>query len=546
MCFSLWPRHACFESWIDKYCMPTYTECMSEPSAQFLTPSDRRLLEAISKLTWCNPFTPQRIELERQVLGSHFLDAPEAWNLEQVRQRDKVNIEQITHHVEPLARKLYDRLLAGAPAGDEELRIYEDLIGFLLYHHYRAEFTRAILEASGHGTPMKTAAFWPAFKAEAEHYLRIPGRRLPSDLKPPHMLACCFQIRRAFVHLFNHIAGESSLAAGLRASVWQSIFTHDLGRYVRSRYRHMTDITTLITGPSGTGKELVARAIGMARYIPFDETTGQFVEDFAGSFFPLSLSALSPTLIESELFGHRRGAFTGAVGDRVGWFEACPPLGTVFLDEIGEVEPAIQVKLLRVLQTRTFCRLGETQPRRFLGKIVAATNRNLAQEIRTGRFREDFYYRLCSDTIITPSLRQLLDERPDDLHGLALFLARRVAGDEAEALADEVVRWVRKHLGPEYPWSGNIRELEQCVRSIWLHQRYEPQTAHPAAAGNGRQRLLSRIADGELDMEHLQRCYATLVFARSGSYEQAAKKLGLDWRTVKAKIDERLLKELEG
>ena len=119
-----------------------------------------------------------------------------------------------------------------------------------------------------------------------------------------------------------------------------------------------SDATVLITGESGTGKELVARAIAMARYIPFDAKSKSFVSDYTQSFYPLNLSALSPTLIESELFGHRRGAFTGALEDRAGWLETCPPLGTVFLDEIGELDPTIQVKLLRVLQTRRFQRLG--------------------------------------------------------------------------------------------------------------------------------------------------------------------------------------------
>src|SRR5262249_61527665 len=105
-----------------------------------------------------------------------------------------------------------------------------------------------------------------------------------------------------------------------------------------------------------------------------------------------------------ELFGHRRGAFTGAVQDRAGWLEVCPPLGTVFLDEIAEVEPAIQAKLLRVLQNRTFSRVGDTAIRRFKGKLIAATNRDLAVEIEARRFREDFYYRLCADVIETPPL----------------------------------------------------------------------------------------------------------------------------------------------
>ena len=111
-------------------------------------------------------------------------------------------------------------------------------------------------------------------------------------------------------------------AARLRGAVWQSIFTHDMRRYRRSLYRRMGAITTLVTGPSGTGKELVARAVGMSRYIPFDAKTQTFSAGFRGAFHTLNLSALSPTLIESDLFGHRRGAYTGALEDRAGWRNA--------------------------------------------------------------------------------------------------------------------------------------------------------------------------------------------------------------------------------
>jgi len=168
----------------------------------------------------------------------------------------------------------------------------------------------------------------------------------------------------------------------LRASIWQSVFTHERAPLhphdVRPHGRfHHADLR-----PSGTGKEIIASAIGLSRYIPFDPKTKTFAEPFTESFHPLNLSALSPTLIESELFGHRKGAFTGAVEDRAGWMETCPRLGTIFLDEIGEVDTSIQVKLLRVIQTRTFNRIGETRPRQFVGKIVAATNRDLAAEMK--------------------------------------------------------------------------------------------------------------------------------------------------------------------
>ena len=166
----------------------------------------------------------------------------------------------------------------------------------------------------------------------------------------------------------------------------------------------------------------------------------------------MNLSALSPTLIESDLFGHAKGAFTGATADRAGWLEQCKPLGTVFLDEIGELDPAIQVKLLRVVQTRSFTRLGRNASSgSSTGKIIAATNRDLADEMHAGRFREDLYYRLCSDLITTTPLREQLADAPEDLHTLVLFAAERIAGDDAEQLA---AKW---RPGSKRIWVATMR-----------------------------------------------------------------------------------------
>src|SRR6185369_1282817 len=142
------------------------------------------------------------------------------------------------------------------------------------------------------------------------------------------------------------------------------------------------------------------------------------------TFFPINISALSPTLVESELFGHRRGAFTGAVADRRGWLETCPDLGSVFLDELGDMDPAIQVKLLRVIETRTFHPVGDTAARQFRGKLIAATNRDLSAAMAKGQFREDLYYRLCSDQISTPSLAEQLAASPGVLRELVFYMAR--------------------------------------------------------------------------------------------------------------------------
>jgi len=178
--------------------------------------------------------------------------------------------------------------------------------------------------------------------------------------------------------------------------VWQSIFTHDMRRYHRSLYARMGEFATLITGPSGTGKELVARAIAQSRYVPFDDRRLAFA-DSEPVFLPINISALSPTLVESELFGHKRGAFTGAGADRTGYLEACPELGSVFLDELGDMDPSIQVKLLRVIETRTFHPVGDTAARQFRGKLIAATHRDLSRAMAKGQFRESGDIKIVSD-----------------------------------------------------------------------------------------------------------------------------------------------------
>jgi len=154
-------------------------------------------------------------------------------------------------------------------------------------------------------------------------------------------------------------------AARLRAAVWQSVFTHDMRRYRRTLYARMGEFATLITGPSGTGKELVARAIADSRYVPFDDQRLTFANEGAVSFFPINISALSPTLVESELFGHRRGAFTGAVADRKDGSRRARNRGRSSSTSWATSIRPIQVKLLRVIETRTFHPVGDTAGRQF-------------------------------------------------------------------------------------------------------------------------------------------------------------------------------------
>ncbi len=496
------------------------------------SPQQRALAQSVSCLVYCNPFLPERIALERDVLGEAFVGSDEVWNAFNDPHNLRPNLTRLRERTENLAGELRQRLVDGEKPAAGELELYADVVFYVLYYRSHDPLREASL-AARQSRKFDLAPVYRFFLEDVAHFFRAAsGLKLPETYTTEHLFASFYQVIRAFLEIFDNIVGRSITVARLRAAVWQSIFTHDLRRYQRLLFSRMGDFTTLISGPSGTGKELVARAIALSRYIPFDPRKCAFVEDFTALFHALNLSALSPTLIESELFGHRRGAFTGALQDRAGWLEICKAHGTVFLDEIGELDPLIQVKLLRVLQARTFQRLGDTQDRHFAGKIIAATNRDLSREMSIGRFRKDFYYRLCSDMIVTPSLEQQLRESPDDLRHMVAFIAQRIAGPDSDDLADEVERWIRKHMGMAYSWPGNFRELEQCVRNVLLRQEYRPLAEH----ANPADELAHAMETTSLTADALLRRYCAIVYARTGSYEETARRLQLDRRTVKAKL----------
>ena len=504
----------------------------TERTSLFESDRERTVATALAEITYCNPFQPRRVELERDALGDAFVPYDVVWHERGELDRNNPNLGALESTAAELADVFRGRIAETPGLAAEELRIYRDLVFYLVFNRYQDDFL-ALIPAEDEGRSRSKLRAWPRFREELEGYLEpLPGR---GEVEPAHLCACFFQVRRAFHYIFRFILGSSRPAARLRSEVWHSIFGHDLRRYYRSLWAVIGDITTLVTGPSGTGKEVVARAIALSRYLPFDPSSASFEHSLENLFVPLNLSALSPTLVESELFGHRKGAFTGAVEDRQGWLEACPPTGTVFLDEIGDVSPEIQVKLLRVVESRRFERLGESRSRRFEGKLVAATHRDLADEMRSGAFRQDLYYRLCGDLLRTPSLAERLESDPAELHHLVLFLARRIVGaEEAPALAAEVEAWVEDRMGPGYGWPGNVRELDQCVRNVLLRQEYRP----PASKADTGRRLADDVAAGALTVDELTARYVARVYARVGSYSEASRRLGIDRRTVKRWVED--------
>jgi transcriptional regulator with AAA-type ATPase domain len=509
-------------------------------SVHFLTPSQQTLLQGFSRLGYANPFLPERVECERAVLGGEFLEGEPVWSYRAEHPEPRANVWRMVGKLQPLVEQLRTRLAAGVEARELDLGLYEDATLQLIYQRCYGKFYEA-----GFGAEKENPSRWRfynEFLADWRHFFQIEGVHFPFERDPRHTFACFRQIQRAFDITFRDIIGNSLPAARLRASIWQSIFTHDMRRYRRTLYARMSEFATLITGPSGTGKELAARAIAESRYVAFDDRRLTFADDGEQVFFPINISALTPTLVESELFGHRRGAFTGAVADRRGWLETCPEAGSVFLDELGDMDTAIQVKLLRVIETRTFHPVGDTAGRQFRGKLIAATNRDLPEAMRKGQFREDLYYRLCSDQIATVSMAEQLAASPGVLRELVVYMSRRVAGADGDELAEEVMPWIDANLGADYPWPGNYRELEQCVKNMLIRGNYRP--ARSAGAADAVEEFASQARAGSLTAEELLGRYVTIVYSRTRSYEETARRLGLDRRTVKAKVDAGLLERL--
>ncbi|MFA7160723.1 MAG: sigma 54-interacting transcriptional regulator, partial [Kiritimatiellia bacterium] len=347
--------------------------------------------------------------------------------------------------------------------------------------------------------------------------------------------AIFYQLRRAFYFINRGLPGKSPCMKALRKRLWNNVLTHDIRWYSSLLWDRMEDFSTLLLGETGTGKGAAAAAIGRSGYIPFDMNRECFNESFTRSFVSINLSQFSPALLESELFGHRKGAFTGAIDHHEGVFSRCSPCGAIFLDEIGDADIPVQIKLLQLLQERVFSPVGGHEKLRFRGRVIAATNRPLDELRRTGRFRDDFYYRLCSDVITVPSLRQRLREDPGEMDVLLDHMIRRLTGRESEALAAEIRAVFDGNLGEKYPWPGNVREVEQAVRQIMLTKEYKGDLA-AAAKPDARARLRAGIEAGSLDADALLSEYCKLLYKQHGTYEEVGRRTRLDRRTVKKYI----------
>ncbi|MGH7677380.1 MAG: sigma-54-dependent transcriptional regulator [Gemmatimonadaceae bacterium] len=282
-----------------------------------------------------------------------------------------------------------------------------------------------------------------------------------------------------------------------------------------------TDSTVLIQGESGTGKEVLAR----------------FIHDLSnrsdGPFLSINCGALPESLLESELFGHTKGSFTGAVKDKMGLFMASAT-GTFFLDEIGETTPATQVKLLRALQHREVIPVGATDAVPVDTRLIAATNRDLDEEIKAGRFRSDLYYRLNVIAIHLPPLRQ----RRDDIPVLAEHFLHRIAAARQEAPRRLLPATLEAMQ--EYQWPGNVRELENALeRAVILStsERLGPEVMPERVVQRKAEPLVSGRTPTNPTLEAVERAYIMWVLqSEGGNKSRAAEALGIDPSTLYRKL----------
>jgi sigma-54 specific flagellar transcriptional regulator A len=460
-----------------------------------LNEADRRFFSLVARAAFANPFSLERDRLDAEIGET---DARDPHVLARASAR-------LDARLKTLANK------AALPNyGEDDRRVLFGALLFAAFHRHLEELD-TLIERPG------KVRFAAALISE----LTTRGLELPLARRA---LELFYQMRRAHLAIGTRLIGRGASMRRLREALWNSVFTHDVLRYERYLWNRLEDFSTLLIGETGTGKGEAAHAIGRAGFIPFDEARGEFKARADGLFVPINLAAYPETLIESELFGHERGAFTGAIADHRGALARVPAHGTLFLDEIGEVTPAVQVKLLRVLQERTFTPVGAREELRFTGRVVAATHRPLDALREQGRMRDDFYYRVATHTIEVPSLRQRLAESPDELALLVGHACRQIAREPTDELSAGVLDVIARELGPSHPFPGNVRELEQCVRRVLLTGHCAPEASPTLAVP---------VARAELTAEQLVRAYCEQLYAQSGSYVRVAQVTGLDRRTVR-------------
>ena len=471
-------------------------------------------IKLIAQAAYLNPFSEERVKIDKQIIGDN------------KNYSYKRLIKKVVAITEKTVPKLKSKNINDYSGEEKQDVIY--LFLFDVYHKIRDDFDELIVRQIAAGNESIKAPFASAAISALIKY----GF---SEDTAVRYFSIFYQMRRAFYFIFNTLPGKSECMRKFHCDLWNNIFTHDIRWYEKILCAKMEDFSTLLLGETGTGKGTAAAAIGRSGFIPFNTKTGKFAESFTKTFIEINLSQFPETLIESELFGHKKGAFTGAVDSHNGLFSLSSPYGSIFLDEIGDVSVPIQIKLLKILQDRIFSPVGSHEKLRFDGRVIAATNKPIDKLRREGKFRDDFFYRLCSDMITVPTLRRRIAENPAELTLLLKCTIKKIAGMDNQEIFDTVYNAVIKQVGKKYMWPGNVRELEQCVRRILLSKEYFGDTRTVSKDLYGK--IVNTIEAGKYDAQNLLADYCKLMYRRLGSFQEVARITQLDRRTVKRYVE---------
>jgi transcriptional regulator with AAA-type ATPase domain len=480
-----------------------------------LDKENREFFIIVAKAAFSNPFGAESLELDCKIAEGEY-DPGEILN-----RKILSNVRQRLHNIS-IKGKLDWKTFVG-----EEREIIRIALLYDAFHRFMEDFDKLIAKQieAGHG---------PCNVPFAKDLLKLLRERGFSPEEARHNFAFFYQLRRAWYFIYYGLIGQNPSIKKLRSHFWRSIFTYDPRWYEKFLWNRMEDFSTFLVGETGTGKGTAAAAIGRSGFIPFDEKKGCFAESFTSNFIEINLSQFPEALIESELFGHKKGSFTGAIEDYQGVFARSSQYGAIFLDEIGDISIPVQIKLLKVIQERIFSAVGSHKKLYFHGRVIAATNRPLDELRRKRAFRDDFYYRLCSDIIHVPSLRQQIAEDHNSIKTLLDHVVKKIIGEPAPELQKSIHEILDKEIGPNYHWPGNVRELEQATRRILLTRHYRGEVSNVSASLTDR---LKRAIDEEsVNAQELLSSYCAILYQRHGTYEEVSRITKLDRRTVKKHI----------
>jgi transcriptional regulator with AAA-type ATPase domain len=541
---------------------------MSPGIGPLIDPRRLLFLEPVSRLYTTSPFDPAWEELERTAMrigsGLHpglrsaepsSAPGPVGEHGERRSSGGELteNLRRMSEAIGTAVAATAGALEQGVGGTDHELTVYRGAALYRLFDEYGAELQR-LIDEDGVDVP-----FHDAFLARYRSLFRHRGMGL-SVPEPSHLLALFYQARRAWYFASTKILGGSKSARAARLAIWRANLARDACAYAGGLYRVMDEIPVLITGETGTGKELAAECVAWSRYIPFDAGARRFVRRPREDYHRRNFCEVPDELVESALFGHKRGSFTGATADSPGFFGLPRANGSLLLDEVGEIPRHVQAKLLRPIQNREYTPVGDNHPREIQGRLMFATHRDLEIMCREDTFRPDLLERMNGAHVHMPSLGQILAEAPGELRTyVRAFVGKRIdPPEQAEAWTETVVASIHAQR-PHHPWRRNLRELqhytERCLLGDADPLAPAPATTTPASPPAATttpppsSEILGRRAKaGEVTLDEVARAYVTCMYALTGeNASETARRAKIDRKKVSRLLDfDRLARWLRG